>query len=74
MNGVAREAQIPAILDIYQIPYTFSDPLVMALTLHKGMTKHVIRDHGYPTPVFCVIEHSEEVADISFTPLFSLSR
>lgn len=70
LNGVSREAQIPAILDIYGIPYTFSDPLVMALTLHKGMTKHVIRDHGYPTPVFCVIEHSEEVANISFTPPF----
>ena len=70
LNGVSREAQIPAILDVYGIPYTFSDPLVMALTLHKGMTKHIIRDHGYRTSVFCVIEHPEEVSDISFAPPF----
>src|SRR3954467_9200499 len=28
LRGPAREAQIPAILDVYEIPYTFSDPLV----------------------------------------------
>ena len=38
-HGVAREAQVPAILDLYRIPYTFSDPLVLALALHKEMTK-----------------------------------
>ena len=31
--GIGREAQVPALLDLYQIPYTFSDPLVMALSL-----------------------------------------
>ncbi|MEJ2038180.1 MAG: D-alanine--D-alanine ligase [Desulfosarcinaceae bacterium] len=43
LNGIGREAQVPAILDVYGIAYTFSDPLVMALTLHKGMTKRVLR-------------------------------
>ena len=33
INGIGREAQVPAILDLYNIPYTFSDPLVMSLTL-----------------------------------------
>src|SRR5262245_19876448 len=42
LTGIAREAQVPAILDVYGIPYTFSDPLVMALTLHKGLTKTVV--------------------------------
>src|ERR1035437_3763842 len=32
MFGIGREAQVPAILDTYRIPYTFSDPLVLALT------------------------------------------
>src|SRR6185503_18942376 len=40
MFGFAREAQVPALLDAFQIPYTFSDGLVFALTLHKAMTKH----------------------------------
>src|SRR5436190_18014175 len=41
LSGIAREAQVPAILDVYGIAYTFSDPLVMALTLHKGLTKTI---------------------------------
>ena len=35
--GFGRESQVPALLEAYAIPYTFSDPLVCALTLHKGM-------------------------------------
>ncbi|MFN2437486.1 MAG: D-alanine--D-alanine ligase, partial [Desulfotignum sp.] len=34
LHGMGREAQVPAILELYQIPYTFSDPLVMSLSLH----------------------------------------
>lgn len=60
-HGVGREALIPALLDAYQIPYTFSDPLVLALTLHKGMTKSVIRDRGLPTPDFQVVASVEEL-------------
>src|SRR5262245_10538166 len=56
LKGVAREAQVPALLDAYEIPYTFSDPLVMALTLHKGMAKRVVRDSGVPTAPFAVGE------------------
>ena len=39
LRGFGREAQVPALLDAWDIPYTFSDPLVLSLTLHKGMTK-----------------------------------
>lgn len=59
VSGYGREAQVAALLDAYGIPYTFSDPLVCALTLHKGMTKHVLRDRGIPTPPFAVIERAE---------------
>ncbi len=57
--GYGREAQVPALLDAYRIPYTFSDALVLALTLHKGLTKHVIRDIGLRTPDFLVAEPGE---------------
>jgi len=56
LYGFGREAQVPALLDAYGIPYVFSDPLVMALTLHKGMAKHVVRDCGIATPDFAVVE------------------
>jgi D-alanine-D-alanine ligase len=56
MHGIGREAQVPALLDGFNIPYVFSDPLVCALTLHKGMTKHVVRAAGVPTPDFAVVD------------------
>ncbi len=68
MQGIGREAQVPAILDLYGIPYTFSDPLVMALTLHKGMTKHVLRDAGIPTSNFVVVAEPEDVQKVTFEP------
>jgi D-alanine-D-alanine ligase len=68
MIGIGREAQIPALLDAYGIPYTFSDPLVMSLTLHKGMTKRVIRDAGVPTCDFAVVEHPDDIALVRFGP------
>jgi len=70
LRGIGREAQVPAILDIYEIPYTFSDPLVMSLTLHKGLTKRVIRDAGIPTADFFVFEGTLRKGDISFAPPF----
>ena len=66
--GVAREAQVPAILDLYEIPYTFSDPLIMGLTLHKGMTKQVIRESGFATPDFKVVATATDAAHLKFKP------
>lgn len=72
LRGVAREAQVPAILEVYDIPYSFSDPLVMALTLHKGLTKRVLRAAGIPTPDFAEVERIEDLdaIDIAY-PLFA---
>lgn len=52
MHGRGREAQVPALLDAYQIPYVFSDPLVLSLTLDKALTKRVVRDAGVRTARF----------------------
>jgi D-alanine-D-alanine ligase len=71
LYGIGREAQVPAILDAYNIPYTFSDPLVLSLTLHKGMTKRIIRDGGLPTPDFAIIEKTQDLDKMSLPyPLF----
>lgn len=71
IKGISRESQVPALLDAYDIPYTFSDPMVLALSLHKGMTKRVIKDLGVPTPKFDIIEGIDDihVNDMAF-PLF----
>lgn len=72
LRGFGREAQVPALLEAFDIPYTFSDVLVLALTLHKGMAKRVIRDMGIPTPDFAVIETDDQIQDIRLPfPLFA---
>ncbi len=71
MYGIGREAQVPALLDAYSIPYVFSDPLVLALTLHKGHTKRIVRDCGIPTADFEVVETIEDVEKVNLPfPLF----
>ncbi len=64
LYGLGREAQVPAILDVFDIPYTFSDPLVMALCLHKGLTKAVVRQAGLPTPDYLVVQQLDDLAKL----------
>lgn len=69
--GVGRESQVPALLDAYGIAYTFSDPLVSAVTLHKATAKRLLRDHGLPTPGFVLVESAADVEGIELRlPLF----
>ncbi len=71
MYGIAREAQVPALLDAFNIPYVFSSPLVMALTLDKAMTKRVVRDAGINTPAFFVVREREDIGKVDLPyPLF----
>lgn len=72
LYGFGREAAVPALLDAYRIPYTFSDPLMLAVTLHKAMAKHIIRDLGLPTPDFAVIRTPGDIARLNLPyPLFA---
>jgi len=72
MYGFGREAQVPALLEAYNIPYTFSDPLGNAITLHKGFTKQILRDAGIPTPAFVVVDTAAHIDTISLPfPLFA---
>jgi D-alanine-D-alanine ligase len=71
-SGFGREAQVPALLDAYGIPYTFSDPLACAVTLHKPTAKRLLRDHGLPTPAFAVVESAADLSRVRLSwPLFA---
>jgi D-alanine-D-alanine ligase len=71
VSGIGREAQVPAILDLYNIPYVFSDPMILSLTLHKGMTKRVVRDGGVLTPDFHIVYSEDDIETVSLNfPLF----
>ena len=70
--GVAREAQVPAILDVYDLPYTFSDPLALSLTLHKNLAKTLVQQAGIATPEFALVERPPDVDAIELPfPLFA---
>jgi D-alanine-D-alanine ligase len=71
LKGVAREAQVPALLEAYDIPYVFSDPLTLALCLDKAMTKRVLLGAGVPTAAFALIESEADIAKVEMDyPLF----
>ena len=71
MQGLGREAQVPALLDAWGIPYTFSGPELLALTLHKGWTNAVVRAHGVPTADFWIVGDLETVEEVDLPcPLF----
>ncbi len=72
LHGFGRESLVPALLDAWQIPYVFSVPLACAVTLHKGVAKHVVRGHGLATPDFAVIVAAEDARRVPLRfPLFA---
>src|SRR5579872_1663080 len=68
-SGPGREALVPALLEAHAIPFTFSDSLVMALALHKGHCKRVVRDAGVPTADFAVLDDACALPDLA-SPVF----
>lgn len=61
LQGASREAQIPAMLDLLDIPYTGSDPLALGLCLDKRRTKEILTHHGIATPHFAVVNSPAEI-------------
>lgn len=58
--GEGREAQIPAMLEMLQIPYTGSGPLTQALVLDKAKTKEILLANRVPTAPFQVFSSSKQ--------------
>lgn len=72
LNGLAREAQVPVLLDIYQIPYTFSSPATMITTLDKSIAKILVRDAQVATADFAIINKISDIKKINLKfPLFA---
>src|SRR5205823_4413842 len=55
------EALVPAICEYLSIPYTGSDPLTLALSLHKGRTKETLAFRGVPTAPFACLETPDDL-------------
>jgi D-alanine-D-alanine ligase len=55
LYGDGRESVVPAILDQYKIPYVFSGPVVMGVSLNKHLAKLVVAAAGVPVSPGCLI-------------------
>src|SRR5512134_2505478 len=71
LGGDAREAQVPALLEMLQIPYTGSRVLANGISLDKTLTKRIWRDRRLPVAPFQEFHVGDEPlrADLEF-PLF----
>ena len=52
LGGDAREAQVPALLELLRIPYTASRVQTNAISLDKTLTKRIWRDRRLPVAPF----------------------
>jgi D-alanine-D-alanine ligase len=72
VRGRSREAQVPCLLEAYGIPFTFSDPLVCAVTLDKAVAKRLVRDAGLNTPAYHVVHSTDDLVGVKLNyPLFA---
>lgn len=60
IQGQARYAHVPSILEMVGIPYVGSGPLAHGLALDKVVAKIIFRQHDLPTPDFVVLNSWED--------------
>jgi D-alanine-D-alanine ligase len=65
-NYRSREAQVPAILEMLDIPYSGSDPQCLAICLDKPLTKKLVAMAGIPTPKWRVIANSQQLKETTW--------
>jgi D-alanine-D-alanine ligase len=72
LYGEGRESLIPALLDAYKIPYVFSGPVTLGISLNKAFAKQIVKDSGVNTPAFYVVSKVEDISKIQLEfPLFA---
>jgi D-alanine-D-alanine ligase len=59
-KGRNRESQVPALLELLDIPYTGSDPAALSVSLDKALAKRMVRTHGILTPDYFVMHTGKE--------------
>ncbi len=71
LYGDGRESVVPALLDQYRIPYVFSGPVIMGLSLNKHLAKLVVAAAGVPVSPGMLLNTAKEAENCSLEyPLF----
>ena len=60
IKGRNRESQVPALLELLDIPYSGSDPAALNIALDKALAKKIVRQHGIRTPDFFTMTTGKE--------------
>ncbi len=60
IKGRNRESQVPALLELLDIPYSGSDPAALNIALDKALAKKIVRQHGILTPNFFTMSTGKE--------------
>jgi len=60
IKGRNRESQVPALLELLDIPYSGSDPATMSIALDKALAKRIVRQNGILTPNFFTMSTGKE--------------
>src|SRR5712692_118643 len=69
LSGPDREAHIPALLELWGIPFTGSSARTLRTCLDKAATKRVLQQHGLPTPAYAVLHRAAALPDLPAFPL-----
>jgi D-alanine-D-alanine ligase len=71
LYGDGRESVVPAILDQYRIPYVFSGPVIMGISLNKHLAKLVVAAAGVPVSPGFLVTDMKDLENIKLEyPLF----
>ena len=62
----SREAQVPSILEMLDIPYSGSDPQCLAISLDKPLAKKILKASGVTTPQWHFIRSSDQLREIDW--------
>ncbi len=71
LYGDGRESVVPAILDQYRIPYVFSGPVIMGISLNKHLTRLIVSAAGIPVSPGMLISELKDIEKCKLEyPLF----
>lgn len=71
LYGDGRESVVPAILDQYRIPYVFSGPVILGVSLNKYFTRLIVSAAGVPVSPGILISTPDDIRKCNLEyPLF----
>ncbi|MFZ0283263.1 MAG: hypothetical protein WAL29_16550 [Bacteroidales bacterium] len=71
LYGDGRESVIPAILDQYKVPYVFSGPVILGVSLNKYLTRLIVSAAGVPVSPGLLISGLQDIEKCNLQyPLF----